>query len=276
MSCVTAVALAVLRPAEALDLCPLSRRFVLHSSEGLAETFGPQLLALIAAQAPGVTLQLLTKSDKDRAPLREGEIDPETGMIDDATAPELRAVPLFRDRWIGVVRAGHALAQGPILAARLAGTGHVLVLRRGLHSDGDEAARAGGPQRRIATVVGGFSTALTQARDTDLIATVPERHTEGLHWGMLSFRLPYATRPSPSRCCGVPAWTVTRRIAVCAAAFVATVWPDRTPELPLVSLVGAGSHSSGRSSRASSRSIQMTPRDWAASASREAATAIRS
>lgn len=70
MSCVTAVALAVLRPAEALDLCPLSRRFVLHSSEGLAETFGPQLLALIAAQAPGVTLQLLTKSDKDRAPLR--------------------------------------------------------------------------------------------------------------------------------------------------------------------------------------------------------------
>ncbi len=189
-------ALAVLRPAEALDLTRLSRRFVLRSSEGFAETFGPQLLALIAGQAPGVTLRFLTKPDKDSAPLREGEIDLETGVIDDATAPELRAVPLFRDRWIGVVRAGHALAQGPISAARLAGTGHILVLRRGLHSDGvDEAARAGGLQRRIATVVSGFSTALALARDTDLIATVPERHTEGLRRGMHSFALPYAVAP---------------------------------------------------------------------------------
>lgn len=100
---------AVLRPAETLDLRALSRRFTLRTGEGFVETFGPRLLALVADQAPGVTLQFLAKPDKASAPLREGEVDIETGVIDATTAPELRALPLFEDRWIGVVRAGHPL-----------------------------------------------------------------------------------------------------------------------------------------------------------------------
>ena len=187
---------AVLRPAEALDLARLSRRFILRSSEGFAETFGPRLLSLIAGQAAGVTLQFLTKPDKDSAPLRDGDADLETGVVDAATAPELRAAPLFHDRWIGVVRAGHALTRASPDAARLAEFGHVLVLRRGLHSNEvEEAARAAGADRRTAAVVSGFSTALALARETDLVATVPERHTEGLRHGLHSFALPFETAP---------------------------------------------------------------------------------
>lgn len=187
---------AVLRPAEALDLTRLSRRFTLRSSEGFAETFGPRLLALTAAQAPGVTLQFLTKPDKDSAPLREGEVDLETGVVDAATAPELRAVPLFRDRWIGVVRDGHALARGPVSAARYAAAGHLLVERRGLQANEiDKALGAAGFDRHIAAVVSGFSTALALARDTDLVATVPERHTEGLRRGMQAVDLPFEVAP---------------------------------------------------------------------------------
>ena len=66
-------AAAVLRPAEKLDLSRLQRRFVLRSSEGFVESFGPRLLALTGSEAPGVTLQFQTKPDKDSAPLREGE-----------------------------------------------------------------------------------------------------------------------------------------------------------------------------------------------------------
>lgn len=187
---------AVLRPAEALDLTRLSRRFTLRSSEGFAETFGPRLLALTAAQAPGVTLQFLTKPDKDSAPLREGEVDLETGVVDAATAPELRAVPLFRDRWIGVVRDGHALARGPVSAARYAAAGHLLVERRGLQANEiDKALGAAGFDRHIAAVVSGFSTALALARDTDLVASVPERHTEGLRRGMKAVDLPFEVAP---------------------------------------------------------------------------------
>jgi DNA-binding transcriptional LysR family regulator len=187
---------AVLRPADALDLARLSRCFVLRSSEGFAETFGPQLLALVAAQAPGVTLQFLTKPDKESAPLREGEVDLETGVIDAGTAPELRAVQLFRDRWIGVVRGDHPLAIGSVTAESFAEAAHIHVLRRGLHSNEiDEAARASGLERRIATVVSGFSTALALVRETELIATVPERHTEGLRKGLHGFELPFGIAP---------------------------------------------------------------------------------
>ncbi|MCT8328889.1 LysR family transcriptional regulator [Albidovulum sediminis] len=187
---------AVLRPAVALDLTRLSRRFVLRSSEGFTETFGPKLLALVAAQAPGVTLRFLTKPDKESAPLREGEVDLETGVIDAGTAPELRATPLFRDRWIGVVRGDHPLAAGPVTAETFLQASHIHILRRGLHSNEiDEAARAAGLERRIATVVSGFSTALSLVRDTDLIATVPERHTEGLRKGLHGFDLPFGVAP---------------------------------------------------------------------------------
>lgn len=187
---------AVLRPVEALDLPRLSRRFVLRSSEGFAETFGPKLLALVAAQAPGVTLQFVTKPDKASAPLREGEVDLETGVVDAGTAPELRAGPLFRDRWIGVVRRDHPLAPGPVTAESYAKAGHIHVLRRGLHStEIDEAVRLAGIDRRVATTVSGFSTALALARETELVATVPDRHTRGLRSDLHGFDLPFGIAP---------------------------------------------------------------------------------
>jgi DNA-binding transcriptional LysR family regulator len=187
---------AVLRPTEKLDLSRLERRFTLRTSEGFVETFGPKLLALVADQAPGVTLHFLSKPDKRSAPLREGEVDIETGVIDAQTAPELRAVPLFEDRWVGVVRPDHPVTQGALTAAGFAAFGHILVLRLGLHSaEVDDAVRVAGLQRRIVTVVNGFSTALALARATELVATVPERHTAGLRTGMVSFSLPVEVAP---------------------------------------------------------------------------------
>ena len=47
-----------------------------------------------------------------------------------------------------------------------------------------------GLEREIVTIVGGFSTALALARASDLIASVPERHTGKLRAGMHSFPLP--------------------------------------------------------------------------------------
>jgi len=187
---------AILRPAEKLDLAALARRFTLRSSEGFVETFGPRLLALVGAEAPRVTLQFLAKPDKESAPLREGEVDIETGVIDALTAPELRALPLFEDRWVGVMRKDHPLAGGEIGGPAYAAAAHVVVLRRGLHSgEIDDAVRAAGLERRVATIVSGFSAALALARETDLVATVPERHTEGLRRGMLSFPLPVPVAP---------------------------------------------------------------------------------
>jgi len=182
---------AVLRPAERLDLARLVRTFTLRTSEGFVETFGPGLIARVSQEAPGVRLCFLLKPDRDSAPLRDASVDLETGVVGKATGPEVRAQGLFRDRFVGVVRAGHPLGEGEITPARYAGGRHILVSRRGLdRGPVDEALEQAGLAREVATIVGGFSTALALARTSDLIATVPERHTEALRAGMHSFPLP--------------------------------------------------------------------------------------
>lgn len=184
---------AVLRPAKKLKLKQLARTFTLRTREGFVENFGPGLIARVATEAPGVRLCFVPKLDKDSTPLRDGTVDLETGVIGKTTVPELRVQALFRDRLIGVVRTGHPLSEGEITPARYAAGRHISVARRGQERGPiDEALSPFGLEREIATIVGGFSTALALARASDLIASVPERHTGNLRAGMHSFPLPVA------------------------------------------------------------------------------------
>jgi DNA-binding transcriptional LysR family regulator len=182
---------AVLRPAEALDLKQLVRTFTLRTRDGFVENFGPDLIARVGAEAPGVRLSFVQKTDKDSTSLRDGTVDLETGVVEHGSSPEVRARALFRDRYIGVVRIGHALARGEITPARYAAGRHIAVSPRG-HEKGliDEALLPFGLERQVVTIVGGFATALALARGSDLIASVPERHSGNLRAGMFSFPLP--------------------------------------------------------------------------------------
>ncbi|ATE78630.1 LysR family transcriptional regulator [Pseudomonas frederiksbergensis] len=187
---------AVLRPAEQLDLKQLVRTFTLRTSDGFVENFGPALIARAGEQAPGVRLHFVQKLSKDSAALRDGSVDLETGVVGGTTSPEVRTRALFEDRFVGVVRTGHPLSQGEVSASRYAAGRHILVSRRGLDKGPmDEALEALGLQREIITVVGGFSAALALARASDLIATVPARHTQNLRTGLHSFELPFELPP---------------------------------------------------------------------------------
>jgi DNA-binding transcriptional LysR family regulator len=185
---------AVLRPTEMLDLKRLVRTFTIRSREGFVESFGPALIARLAREAPGVRLRFLPKPDKDSAPLREGAVDLETGIVDKATGPEVRAQALFADRFIGVVRQGHPLSRGRITPARYAAGRHVVVSRGGRdRGPVDEALKRLGLERQIVAIVDGFSAALALVRASDLITIVPERHTGALRAGLHSFSLPVPT-----------------------------------------------------------------------------------
>jgi DNA-binding transcriptional LysR family regulator len=185
---------AVLRPAEKLDLKQLVRTFTLRTRDGFVETFGPGLIARVGKEAPGLRLRFVQKTDKDSAPLRDGTVDLDTGVVGKTTGPEVRAQALFRDRFIGVVRKGHPLSRGGITPARYAAGRHVLVSRRGLDKGPiDEALELLGLERAIVAIVGDFSASLALARESDLVASVPERHTGSLRAGMHSFALPVAT-----------------------------------------------------------------------------------
>lgn len=185
---------SVLRPAEIPDLQHLHQTFTLRTSEGFAENFGPSLIARTSSEAPSVRLRFVQKLDKDSAPLREGTVDLETGVIASTMGPEVRTQALFRDRFVGVVRMGHSLSEGELSPARYATGQHIGISRQGLDMGPiDEAMSALGLERAIATIVGGFSTAVAMARASDLIASVPERHTGNLRSGMHTFSLPFAT-----------------------------------------------------------------------------------
>ncbi|WP_157264114.1 LysR family transcriptional regulator [Azohydromonas aeria] len=182
---------AALRPATPPDLVKLERTFTLRTSDGFVETFGPGLIRRVGVEAPGVRLRFMPKLDKDSALLRDGTVDLETGVVSSAMGPEVRTQALLRDRFVGVVRAGHPLGEGEVTPARYAQAKHVLVARRAqAQGPVEEALAAVGLQRDVAAVVGGFSAALALARASDLIASVPERHTAGLRTGMLCFPLP--------------------------------------------------------------------------------------
>lgn len=182
---------SVLRPTGTLDLQRLSRTFVLRTSEGFAENFAPALFARLAAEAPGARLRFVPKPDKDSAPLRDGLVDLETGVVEPSTAPELRTQPLFQDRLVGTVRQGHPLSRGRLTPSRYAASRHISVSRSAVDKGPvDQALALLGLEREIATIVGGFSTAVALARATDLVATVPERHTGTLRAGMHTFSIP--------------------------------------------------------------------------------------
>ena len=184
----------VLRPAEKLDLKRLVRTFTIRTREGFVENFGPSLIARVGEEAPGVRLCFVQKTDKENAPLRDGIVDLETGVVGKTTGPEFRSQALFHDRFIGVVRAGHALSKGEITPARYAKGRHIGISRQVLEKGPiDDALSQLGLELEIVTIVGGFSAALALARASDLIACVPERHTGNLRAGMHSFPLPVTT-----------------------------------------------------------------------------------
>jgi DNA-binding transcriptional LysR family regulator len=184
---------AVLRPALKLDLQSLTRTFAIRSTEGFTETFGPELIARVSAEAPLVQLSFLAKQDKDSAPLRDGRVDLESGVIARAMGPEIRALGLFRDRFVGVVRRGHRLSKGRMTPERYAAARHVVVERRGLRAAMvDDVLERMGLARYVVATVGGFGPAIALARNSDIVATVPAKHTAGLCEGMYRFKLPVA------------------------------------------------------------------------------------
>lgn len=183
--------LTVLSPASDINLKQIARTFTLRSSDGFVENFGPELVERVAREAPGIRLRFLQKTTQDSQALREGLVDLETGVVGEQTGPEIRTRMLFRDQFVGVMRPEHPLASHPMTLARFASARHVLVSRRG--SDKgliDEVLSAMKLERQIQTTVDGFAAALALTRSTDLLTAVPERFTENLRRGLLSFPLP--------------------------------------------------------------------------------------
>jgi len=192
---------AVLSPrADELDLASLERTFTIRSNEGFVAVFSTALVAAVRQAAPRVRLRFAPKPVKDAEPLREGQIDLEIGVLGEF-APEVKTHFLFRDHFVGVVRAGHALLAEAVTPKRYAACRHVVVSRMGKFAGPvDHALEERSLERDVVVVVPGFLDALRIARHSDLVALVPSWCVGGdlisgepFIQGLVSFALPVRT-----------------------------------------------------------------------------------
>ncbi|WP_082659080.1 LysR family transcriptional regulator [Aureimonas sp. AU40] len=163
----------VLSPEPArFDTADLQRTFVIRANDGFVDLFAAALIEA-AELAPGVCLRFAPKPDKDVGVLRDGRIDLEIGVLG-ASAPEMRFQHLFRDRFVGVVRAGHPLLEGTMDPQRFAACRHVVTSRKAapVGPIDDELAKLH-LRRKIAAVVSSHRDALAIAAGSDLVASVP-------------------------------------------------------------------------------------------------------
>lgn len=156
-----------------LELATLNRTFSIRANEGFIALFAAHIVEAVIEAAPLVRLLFANKDVKSSEPLRAGKVDLEIGVIG-TFAPEVRTRLLFRDHFLGVVREGHPLLDGPVTAERYAACKHVGVSRRGIFTGPvDDALGALGLRREVVVVMPGFPDALRIARHSDLVALVP-------------------------------------------------------------------------------------------------------
>lgn len=191
----------LLQPASSeLDVSTLDRVFSIRANDGFVEAFGPSLISAAAEQAPQVCLRFTPKVEKSPRYLREGMVDLEIGVVANM-GPEIRLQTLFRDHFVGVVRAGHPLLSLPaITPADYAACGHVVASRGGLaHGPVDDVLAKLNLKRKVASVVPGFPTAMAVAMSSDLVALLPASYlpsqaaSQGGTPGFQSFELPLPT-----------------------------------------------------------------------------------
>jgi len=141
---------------------------------------------------------------------------------------------IFRDKFVGAVRAGHPLLTGPVTPERYAACKHVVASRKETFTGPvDDALAELGLRREIVAVMPGHPDAMRIARQSDLVALVPRsslgralKMADPLTDGFVSFELPVHTpeiviaamwRPrmdvDPAR-----RWLRDTVIAVCRAA----------------------------------------------------------
>jgi DNA-binding transcriptional LysR family regulator len=179
-----ALALGTLHSAlnvrSSFDPATSTRSFTLAMTDVGEIYFLPVLMEALAVQAPGVTIRAVTVSDSAlKEDMGSGQIDLALGLL-----PQLQAgffqQALFRQRYVCLMRSGHALAAHKTLSVRaFSGAEHVRVVSTGTgHGQVDDALVRQGIQRRLRLTVPHYVALGQVLASTDLIATVPERFAQ--------------------------------------------------------------------------------------------------
>jgi DNA-binding transcriptional LysR family regulator len=135
----------------------------------------PRLMGRLSREAPGLDIAVVSFLHATVAALREGTVDLAFGVAEQLPGPNLRFEPLYVDRFVTLLRAGHpSAASGAWTAERFAALDHILVtVLGGGRGVLDDVLDRMGLERRIALQLPHFYAAMCVAARTDLVVTLP-------------------------------------------------------------------------------------------------------
>jgi DNA-binding transcriptional LysR family regulator len=206
----------------------LRRSFTIAVTDHVLSVLGPALDREVRGAAPEVALTFRPTGADDAGALRDGGLDLAVGIYGEL-APELRTRPLFTDRYVIVVRAGHPGVGKRLGLEEYGRLEHIQISPRGRPGGYvEDLLVARGIRRRVLRVVPYFLAAVQMVATTDYALMVSERLARALapQWGLRVLEPPLALRPSAlslvwhPRCDEVPEhrWLRERWLAAAALA----------------------------------------------------------
>ncbi len=182
------------RPLDPPPIRSVRRHFTLVMSDLEETLFLPALIAALAAEAPGVTLEIRPfQRENLRDDLERGRIDFILAHLPTATK-NLRSRTLSKQEFVGVARTDHPALSGPMTLERYAALGHILVApdRGGRRGVIDETLKELGLSRRVVCSVPHFLSACLLAAQSDHLLTVPRLLAQKAagHFPLRLFELP--------------------------------------------------------------------------------------
>lgn len=176
------------------DAATSTRRFVIAMSDIGEIYFLPRLVQEIARVAPGISVSTVhnaTVNLKDE--MEAGHVDLAVGLLPQLAAGFVHR-RLFRQRYVCTFRKGHALDKGKITLREFCAAEHLVVISAGTgHGKADEFMERAGITRDVKLRVMHFIAVGHLLRDSDLVATLPERLAESV---TAPFGLAYVAHPA--------------------------------------------------------------------------------
>jgi DNA-binding transcriptional LysR family regulator len=188
---------SILTPSRQEDLTQVTRTLTIVADEAYAAVLAPAVLNRAMTEVPLARFTFTVESTHGNAPLREGAVDIEVGVIDECS-PELCIEPLFEDRFVGVARSGHPLLSAAVSAEAFISVRHVSVSRRGrMTGPIDGALRSRGLRRDVVASVPNYGEALLMIPSSDLVTAMPHSLAASAREsvGIELFDLPVETDP---------------------------------------------------------------------------------
>ena len=172
-------ALALLESALAhgpgFDPATSTRAFRFYMSDLGQVEFLPPLVERAQRVAPGLRLEAVALEVEDISDaLAAGAIDLAVGFLP-GLGPPVRRQPLFRDRYVCLMRADHPAAGARLTRKAFLEASHALVSYKGGHRVIEEALERTGLARKIALRVPHFTVVPMVLERSDLILTLPSR-----------------------------------------------------------------------------------------------------